>query len=590
MQPSSLACRSLRFTAPGMPSAPHPTRVPLPAALVPTVVPTPHTAGTAKDELEQRSTAMVTSISVLVAFVVVFCAWLKFCTRPRKPKAVRKSAALNVTALYIYPVKSCAALPQQTLTIDRLGFKWDRRFVVISSATNAHVSQREYPRMALIQPRILESTGKLLLSFPGEPEMIEVELEPHRAAGGAAAAGVERANVTVWDDTMQAYLYEDPSISVWLARVLQLPEGRAALKLAATLGPEDHRRPIQPPFDRTVTAAVAAAAAASQAASSSASSSSSTAVASIPPIAPGFHDQFPILLASESSLRAVNSWTEPKGRKVEMLAFRPNIVVAGPNLKPFAEDFWRRISIGPEAPVDPTSPAGVALAAAAALRDAQALSRLKRKAATAAAQAADRALSSQPSTLPPIQPGQGVDFHVVKAAPRCILTTVIPSEGRFHPSGEPLLALREHRRILEHIPSQKGGAFFAQHCTPAASEGGSGGLLIGATIRVGDAVRVRERKMHAFDPVAGMEAEVDREAVAEQNQERDVAMAALVAREAERTAAEAAAAAAENAEEDVEAAAAQHAAAAAAAGGVGVAAPALDADEKQTMSNSKKDQ
>ena len=136
-------------------------------------------------------------------------------------------------------------------------------------------------------------------------------------------------------------------------------------------------------------------------------------------------------------------------------------MIAGRVLKPFAEDLWKRISFQPE----------------------------------------DTAAGSD------VQPTQ---FLVCKPAGRCVLTTVVPSEGKFHPSGEPLLSLREHRRILEHVPSQKGNACFAQLLAPVSLEG---------ELRVGDVMKLYEKKLHVYDPAEGKEPEIDRELVEKQKKE-----------------------------------------------------------------------
>uniref|UniRef100_UPI001A9DDFD1 MOSC domain-containing protein n=1 Tax=Pseudomonas sp. 100_A TaxID=2813571 RepID=UPI001A9DDFD1 len=54
-----------------------------------------------------------------------------------------------------------------------------------------------------------------------------------------------------------------------------------------------------------------------------------------------FPDGFPLLLIGQSSLDELNHRI---GRPMEMLRFRPNLVVKG--AQPFAEDGWKRIRIG----------------------------------------------------------------------------------------------------------------------------------------------------------------------------------------------------------------------------------------------------
>ncbi|MEB0303523.1 MOSC domain-containing protein, partial [Mucilaginibacter sp. 5C4] len=55
----------------------------------------------------------------------------------------------------------------------------------------------------------------------------------------------------------------------------------------------------------------------------------------------GFADGFPLLLIGQASLDDLSAKV---GRPLEMLRFRPNLVVEGSEA--FAEDGWKRIRIG----------------------------------------------------------------------------------------------------------------------------------------------------------------------------------------------------------------------------------------------------
>ena len=96
----------------------------------------------------------------------------------------------QIDQLWIYPVKSCAgiALPEAELT--PTGLRWDRHWMVVDSE-GEFVSQRELPRMALIQPG--QTDGGFELQAPG---MMPLALRSD-AIGPAVA-------VRVWGDEISA--------------------------------------------------------------------------------------------------------------------------------------------------------------------------------------------------------------------------------------------------------------------------------------------------------------------------------------------------------------------------------------------------
>ena len=99
---------------------------------------------------------------------------------------------MHISALYTYPIKSCAGLTHTTISFDTRGPLWDRRWVV-TDADGMFYTQRELPPMALIQPSFEE--GALVLNAPGMTS-IRVPLEAERPAPSA---------VRVWRDTCAAW-------------------------------------------------------------------------------------------------------------------------------------------------------------------------------------------------------------------------------------------------------------------------------------------------------------------------------------------------------------------------------------------------
>ena len=92
----------------------------------------------------------------------------------------------TIEELWVYPVKSCAGvrLPEAELT--DTGLLYDRAWMVVD-AQGHFVSQRELPRMALIQPSF--RMGQLVIKAPG---MLALHL--------ALDAAESPARVQVWDD------------------------------------------------------------------------------------------------------------------------------------------------------------------------------------------------------------------------------------------------------------------------------------------------------------------------------------------------------------------------------------------------------
>jgi uncharacterized protein YcbX len=196
---------------------------------------------------------------------------------------------ITVSALYIYPVKSCRA---QTLTramLDARGLVGDRRFLVVDERGN-FLTQRDVPPLALITSTVHDA--HLTLARAGAPS-VSLPLEPEPSAP---------CDVVVWRDSLRAVDLGDEAAN-WLHDTL----GRPARLVG--IGAE---------FSRPMRQAGAR-----------------------PGDEVAFADAHPFLLLSEASLADLNSRLD---LPVPMNRFRPNVVVRG--AAAFAEDAWRRIRIG----------------------------------------------------------------------------------------------------------------------------------------------------------------------------------------------------------------------------------------------------
>ena len=70
----------------------------------------------------------------------------------------------TIAQLWIHPVKSCAAVSVQEAQLTPTGLAWDRAWMVVD-AEGEFVTQRELPRMALVQPKLKHS--EMVLRAPG---------------------------------------------------------------------------------------------------------------------------------------------------------------------------------------------------------------------------------------------------------------------------------------------------------------------------------------------------------------------------------------------------------------------------------------
>jgi len=198
--------------------------------------------------------------------------------------------SMHLSSLYRFPLKSAAGESLQRCASDSLGLLGDRRWMVVAAGTGRFLTQRILPRMALLQAHWQGDTA-LKLAAPGMPELL----------------------VRVPDDkTMRC-------VQVWSANPVIPDAGEtAAAWLSDFLGqacrlvylPEDDGIQVDLDYARL---------------------GERTA----------FSDGFPFLLIGQASL---DDLARRVGRPLEMLRFRPNLVVSG--AEPYAEDGWKRIRIG----------------------------------------------------------------------------------------------------------------------------------------------------------------------------------------------------------------------------------------------------
>lgn len=194
--------------------------------------------------------------------------------------------SLHISALYLHPLKSAAALAVEELPYDERGPIFDRHWMVVDH-NGKFRSQRHTPKMCLIVPEL--QAGVLALAAPSMPR-IEVG-QPS-----------ELREVTVWADTLNAGDCGD-AVADWLTTFLGVSSRLVVLTPQSERLVDRHYAGN----DETV----------------------------------GFADGFPSLIATQASLHDLNQYMSSA---VDMRRFRPNIVISGST--PYAEDQWQRLRIG----------------------------------------------------------------------------------------------------------------------------------------------------------------------------------------------------------------------------------------------------
>lgn len=197
----------------------------------------------------------------------------------------------RIARLFVYPIKSCAGIELSEAVLTETGLDLDRAWMVVDSE-GEFLSQREAPRMALIQPAFKRGGTELQLRAPG---MLALHLR--------VDAVEAPARVRVWDDEVPAWDMGDIAAQ-WFTDFLALneqglPKADAPKYRLVRFDPE-HRRLS----DRKWTGEAEA--------------------------LNQFSDGYPVLVLGQSALEGLNERLQARGHApVDIRRFRPNVVLEG---------------------------------------------------------------------------------------------------------------------------------------------------------------------------------------------------------------------------------------------------------------------
>jgi uncharacterized protein YcbX len=215
----------------------------------------------------------------------------------------------KIASLHSYPVKSCAGLSHDRAIITPAGLEHDRCWVIVD-AQGIFMTQRTYPKMALVHPSLNDDS--LVLNAPGMPA---IAVSRHTADTAENAVPVR-----IWAaDTLGAD--EGDGVAQWLSDFLGvscrlLRQHSKAHRVASP----DH-------VDSWIT------------------KHSDWADGFPPEHVFAFADGFPFLMTNQASLDELNQQLLDKGAEpITMNRFRPSIVVSG--LEAYDEDYLTGMRIG----------------------------------------------------------------------------------------------------------------------------------------------------------------------------------------------------------------------------------------------------
>lgn len=201
---------------------------------------------------------------------------------------------LQLSEIWIYPVKSLGGIKLQNAKVTDRGLEHDRRWLLVDE-NGLFLSQREYPELALFQPEIIED----FLNITHRVKLATIKIPLHQSFSESDAI----INVTVWEDNIQAYELSS-EVSDWFTENL-------GFSVRLVYMPDKSHRKVESKYALTEDNINS------------------------------FSDGYPFLIIGQSSLDDLNSRLK---ESLPMNRFRPNFVFTGGEA--YEEESWKEFTIG----------------------------------------------------------------------------------------------------------------------------------------------------------------------------------------------------------------------------------------------------
>lgn len=253
---------------------------------------------------------------------------------------------LYVETLTIYPIKSCGGwnIPPGVLWDVRAeGLAWDREWCLVHQGTRTALSQKRFPKMALLRPSLDLNKGVLRVRvhgsvLPSTPNEISVPLSADPRVFQAFDVGFEMPKSQVCGEKISAHTYASRHIADFFTNVIGAPCTLARFSHALASFSTRHSKAHlnAPDSDRF--------------------SSQVSRITQRPIL---LSNESPILTISRSSVNRLNEQIKVKnGKAARASVFRANIIVAESpasspgSEEPYDEDGWLSLRIGHDVTLD----------------------------------------------------------------------------------------------------------------------------------------------------------------------------------------------------------------------------------------------
>ncbi|KAK2026200.1 MOSC N-terminal beta barrel domain-containing protein [Colletotrichum zoysiae] len=264
------------------------------------------------------------------------------------------SAGLQVQRISVYPIKSCGgySVPSGTAwEVKPEGLAWDREWCLVHQGSGQALSQKRYPKMALITPVLDFQSGLLRVSYRGGkashlPDEISVPLSADPRQFETLSSPRTRSSRVCGDD-VTTLTYDSPLVSNFFSSILGVPCVLARFPAGGQGSGTRHSKAKVQKHQQVKIAAPNTCPGAFPELPSPPDSDSEQPAGKIL-----LSNESPILAINSASLHALSREVEANGgRPVPSESFRANLVIGAtrdPEQLAWAEDSWESLTIGEE--------------------------------------------------------------------------------------------------------------------------------------------------------------------------------------------------------------------------------------------------